>query len=141
MFRRHGVPQSRLDFLREVPLFDGLSDKVLAKIDAQLDELHVQAGRELTTQGRGSYEIFIVADGLAEVRVDDQPVGETTVGDLIGEVGVLENRLRTATVVAKTPMTLLVTSSQQVAWLFDDETLAARVKQNHERHTAGPQPD
>lgn len=121
--------------LREVPFFEGLSNKVLAHIDQHLDEVNVREGRVLTSQGDRAYEAFIVADGVAEVRVDDQPVRDTEVGELIGEIGVLKHTLRTATVVAKTPMRLLVLNSREIDSLLKDKTLAGRVQENLTRHT------
>ena len=54
----------------------------------------------------------------------DKVVGETSVGELIGEIGVLQRTTRTATVTAKTPMRLLVLSPQELKWLFDDPKAA-----------------
>jgi CRP-like cAMP-binding protein len=141
MFSRHGVPDSRIEFLQQVPFFAGLSPKVLARVDSHLDEVSVAAGRTLTEQGRGAYEAFIVADGTAEVQIGGEVVGETTVGELIGEIGILKNTLRTATVVAKTPMRLLVIGPRELDWLFDDPALGERVRANLDRHLAGPQAD
>ena len=100
MFGRNGVPRERIDVLRQVPLFEGLSNKVLSRIDKHLDEVDVPAGEVLTSKGTRSYEVFVIADGVAEVRVDDEVTRETEVGELIGEIGVLQRSLRTATVVA-----------------------------------------
>ena len=141
MFNRHGVPSSRIDFLKRVPFFEGLPDKALARIDSHLDEVSVPAGRTLTEQGRGAYETFIVAEGTAEVQIGGEVVGETSVGELIGEIGVLKNRLRSATVTAKTPMLLLVVGPRELDWLFEDPTLAERIQANLDRHLAGPGPD
>jgi CRP/FNR family transcriptional regulator, cyclic AMP receptor protein len=141
MFTRHGVPSSRIEFLKQVPFFEGLPDKALARIDSHLDEVSVGAGRILTEQGRGAYEAFIVAEGTAEVQVSGEVVGETSVGELIGEIGILKNQLRSATVTAKTPMRLLVVGPRELDWLFDDATLSERVQANLDKHLAGPQPD
>ena len=141
MFTRHGVPRSRIEFLGTVPFFAGLSPKVLARIDSHIDEVNVSAGRTLTEQGTGAYEAFIIAEGVAEVRVGGKVVGETSVGEMIGEIGVLKRTLRTATVVATTPMRLLVINPRELSWLFDDPKLAARVEENLARHLAGPQPE
>jgi cAMP-dependent protein kinase regulator len=67
-------------------------------------------------------------------------VRETTVGELIGELGVLQHTSRTATVTAKTPMRLLVLNPRDLDWLFSDPKLAERVEQNVAQHLAGPQP-
>jgi CRP-like cAMP-binding protein len=141
MFSRHGVPSSRIEFLSEVPFFEGLPAKALARIDTHLDEVTVPAGSVLTEQGRGAYETFIVAEGTAEVRVGNDVVGETAVGELIGEIGVLKNTLRTATVTAKTPMRLLVFGRRELDWLFDDPTLREGVRANLDKHLSEAQPD
>jgi len=140
MRNKHGVPRSRIDFLKSVPILEGLPDKALAKLDSHLDEVAVQPGHQITTAGQNAYETFIVADGTAEVRVDGEVVGETTVGDMVGEIGVLQHTKRTATVTATTPMRLLVVSSREVDWLLNDPTLAERVRDNLQRHLQGPQP-
>lgn len=140
MFDRHGVPKSRIDVLGRVPMFQGLPRKVLARIDSHCDEVEVQQGQALTHEGTASREAFIVAAGSAEVRVGDEVVRQTEVGEMIGEIGVLQQRPRTATVTATTDMLLLVVNGHDLDWLFEDEQLAARVEQNLERHLAGPQP-
>lgn len=138
MFKKlkHGVPKSRLDFLSEVPIFRGLPDKVLARIDSHVDDVDVPAGRKLTVEGTGSYEAFIIADGTADVRIGDKVVRQTEVGEMIGEIGILKHTLRTATVTATTPMRLLVIHPRDIAWLFDDPTLAKRVEDNLAQHLA-----
>jgi CRP/FNR family cyclic AMP-dependent transcriptional regulator len=140
MFRRHGVPRSRIELLGQVPFFEGLSKKVLARIDSHVDEVQIPAGSKLTEQGSGAFEAFVIADGEAEVKVGDEVVGHTSIGELIGEIGVLKHTLRTATVTATTPMRLLVINPREMTWLFEDPKLAARVQQNLDKHLQGPQP-
>src|SRR5262245_10023485 len=124
MFNRHGVPRTRIEFLENVPFFEGLPKKTLARIDSHLDEVGIPAGDKLTEQGKAAYETFIIADGVAEVTVGNETVRETTVGELIGELGVLQHTSRTATVTAKTPMRLLVLNPRDLDWLFSDPKLA-----------------
>lgn len=139
MFKKlkHGVPKSRLEFLSEVPMFQGLPDKALARIDSLLDEVDVSPGHRLTVEGTGSYEAFIIAEGTAEVRIGDEVVGQTDVGEMIGEIGIIEHTRRTATVTALTPMRLLIINPREMSWLFEDETLAKRVQENLARHLRG----
>ena len=138
MFQRHGVPRERIDVLRQVPFFEGLSTKVLARIDQHLDEVNIPAGRVLTTRGEGAYETFIIADGVADITIDGEVVRETEIGELIGEIGVLKHTLRAATVVAKTPMRLLVLEAREMnALLHEDKLVAERVQQNLDRHLEG----
>jgi len=124
--------------LRQVPFFEGLSNKVLARIDKHLDDVNVSAGRVLTAQGESAYEAFIIADGIAEITVDDKPVRDTEIGELIGEIGILKHTLRSATVVAKTPMRLLVLDAREMnALLHEDKKVAERVQENLTRHLEG----
>ncbi len=138
MFQHHGVPRARIDVLRQVPFFEGLSSKHLARIDGYLDEVNAEPGRVLTTEGEGAYEAFIIADGVAEVRKNGEVLRDTDIGELIGEIGILKNSLRTATVVAKTPMRLLVFNSNQMRGLLsEDKKVADRVEENMKRHLEG----
>lgn len=139
MFQHHGVPRARIDVLRQVPFFEGLSNKHLARIDGYLDEVNAKPGRVLTTEGEGAYEAFIIADGVAEVRKNGEVLRDTDIGELIGEIGILKNSLRTATVVAKTPMRLLVFNSNQMRGLLsEDKKVADRVEENMKRHLENP---
>ena len=138
MFQRHGVPRERIAVLREVPFFEGLSTKALSRIDQYLDDVTVAAGRVLTAQGEAAYEAFIIADGVAEISIDGEAVRDTEVGELIGEMGVLKHTVRAATVVAKTPMRLLVLDSREMsALLSSDKLVAQRVQENLTRHLEG----
>lgn len=140
MFDRRRVPKSRMEALGRVPMFEGLSRKVLTRIDSHCVEIEISAGETLTSQGGTSREAFFVTAGTAEVRVGDELVGQTEPGEMIGDIGVLERRPRTATVTALTDMRLLVVNGRDLNWLLEDQTLAARVRENLERHLAGPQP-
>ena len=138
MFSRHGVPRERIEVLRQVPFFEGLSTKVLARIDQHLDDVNVPEGRVLTAQGEAAYEAFIIADGVAEIVVDGKLVRDTEIGELIGEIGLLKNTMRKATVVAKTPMRLFVLEGREMkALLHEDKKVAERVQENLTRHLEG----
>ncbi len=138
MFRSHGVPRERIAILREVPFFEGLSTKALSRIDQYLDDVTVAPGRVLTAQGEAAYEAFIIADGVAQISIDGEAVRDTEVGELIGEMGVLKHTVRAATVVAKTPMRLLVLDSREMSALLSaDKLVAQRVQENLTRHLEG----
>ena len=65
-------------------------------------------------------------------------VRDTEIGELIGEIGVLKHTLRAATVVAKTPMRLLVLDAREMnALLHEDKKVAERVQENLTRHLEG----
>jgi CRP-like cAMP-binding protein len=86
----------------------------------QDDRLSVPAGVALTVQHEPGRQAFIVAEGEAEVIVDDEVVAEIGPGDLVGEMSLLDNQPRSATVVAKTYLHVLVMEPRQFGTLFAD---------------------
>ena len=95
------------DRLRSAPPFDSLPDDVREKFAVWVNELKVDAGRHLAEQGDYAYELYVIEDGKADVLQDGEKIAELGPGEFFGEMGVLENAPRNATVVAATPMTLL----------------------------------
>ena len=94
--------------LERIEAFAGLSKDELAKLARWTFELEVPAGEELTKEGRLAHEFFVIEDGAAEVRQNGERIAELGAGDFFGEIGLLETERRTATVVATTPMRLIV---------------------------------
>jgi CRP/FNR family transcriptional regulator, cyclic AMP receptor protein len=94
--------------LEGVGVFSGLSKKELERLSAWTDELSVREGEELVTEGRFAHEFFVIEDGAAEVRQGGERIGELGPGDFFGEIALLETERRTASVVATTPMTVIV---------------------------------
>ena len=103
----------RVDRLRAVPLFSGCSEKHLEFIASRVDEVDVKAGRVLTEEGQSGGEFFIVLSGEAEVKRAAKAIDTIKTGDFFGEIALLDNGPRTATVTATTPMRLLVLSPTQ----------------------------
>jgi CRP-like cAMP-binding protein len=100
--------------LNGVPLFDKLPDDVRERFAVWVSEIEVPEGQHLADEGEYAYDLFIIEDGTAEVTQDGKTVAELGPGEFFGEMGVLERAPRNATVVAKTPMTLLTLSSWDV---------------------------
>ena len=96
--------------LRDVPFFSSLSKKELAVVAQQTDELDVEAGKVLARQGDFGSEFFVIDTGTAEVTRDGERLAELGAGDFFGEMALLEEDRRVATVTAKTAMTLIVMS-------------------------------
>jgi CRP/FNR family transcriptional regulator, cyclic AMP receptor protein len=94
--------------LRAIPLFAGLSKKERKSVAQQADEVDVEAGRKLVREGEFAYEFFAIEEGTAEVRRGDQLLGELGPGDFFGEMGLIGNAPRSASVIANSPMTAIV---------------------------------
>jgi CRP/FNR family cyclic AMP-dependent transcriptional regulator len=115
----------RIDRLRRVPLFDACNEKQLAFIATRVDEVDVPAGKTLTQQGKSGGEFFIILSGEAEVKRGASTVATLGAGDYFGEIALLDNGPRTATVTAKAPMRLLVLSPGQFQdVLYQDPAIA-----------------
>jgi len=94
--------------LRDVPFFGGLSKRELATIAQLTDELDVEAGKVLAREGESGQEFFVIIDGTAEVLRNDAPIAELGPGEFFGEMALLDEDRRTATVRAISPMKVLV---------------------------------
>jgi CRP/FNR family transcriptional regulator, cyclic AMP receptor protein len=103
----------KVDVLAGVPLFAYLTKKQLTEIARHADEIEVEDGRVLIAEGSTGRELFIVIDGTASVQRQGRTIATLTVGDVAGEMSLLDGEPRSATVVADGPMSLLVVSGQE----------------------------
>jgi CRP/FNR family transcriptional regulator, cyclic AMP receptor protein len=115
-----GVPSARLALLRQVPMFADLPDDLLARVDALVTDATVPAGTALTVENEPGRQAFIIAEGEAEVIRAGAVVAELGPGALVGEMSLLDNQPRSATVVAKTYLHVLVMEPRQFGALFAD---------------------
>lgn len=120
------VAKASAETLRNVPLFAGLDDKELESIAASMRERPFAAGDTVTQEGAGGAGFFVIEDGTADVTVEGQPRGSLGPGDYFGEIALLTDSARTATIVATTDMLCygmtpwefrpLVETNSTVAW-------------------------
>lgn len=124
--------------LATVPLFAQCSHGDLVKIARLTDEIEVEAGRDLVTQGDAGHEAFVVVEGTATVSRDGQDVATIGPGAVFGEMALIDRAPRNATVTAATPMQLLVIGKREFNGLLDEapdfrtsimSALADRVRQ------------
>ena len=106
--------------LAEVPLFSKLSKKQLREVSSLATRLDFPAGKELTHQGGIGNELIIVLEGVVEVQIEGEVVATRGPGDYFGEIALLSDRPRTATVVAKTPVAAEVIGRREFATLVND---------------------
>ena len=94
--------------LDSIPLFAGLSKGEREQLARWTDEVDVDAGKHLVSQGEFAYEFFVIEAGAAEVTRDGAHVADLGPGDFFGEIALLETERRTASVTATSPMRLVV---------------------------------
>lgn len=102
-----------VQILSRVPLFSGLNEKQLKKLANRLTKRDYTEGDAIITQGKGGEGLFVLSEGKAEaVRI--QPDGETitvnafSANDFFGELALLDEGLRTASVIAKSDVSCLI---------------------------------
>lgn len=98
----------RLEKLAGVSLFSGFSKGELRRIDKQAKEVQARAGQVLTKQGEPGREFLLIAQGKARVERDGKVVARLKDGDFFGELSLIDGEPRNATVIADSPMVLLV---------------------------------
>jgi len=106
-----------VDLLRKIPLFAKIDPSKLKLLAFTSERLTYGAGQELFHQGDVGDKAYIIIDGEADVLVDT-PSGELAVAklkqnDLVGEIAILINVPRTATVRAESELTTLAISKDQ----------------------------
>ena len=99
---------AKTDLLKQVPLFAGCSKSELQKLAAIADEIDLRDGATLTREGRAGREFFVLIEGTVEVVQGADKIGELGDGDWFGEIALLTNAPRTATVTATSPVRVLV---------------------------------
>jgi CRP-like cAMP-binding protein len=106
--------------LAKIPLFQNLSAKQLAAVDALVTTIDVPPGRELMLQGETGREFVVVVAGEAEVRRDGEVIATRGPGTFFGETALLLDRPRNASVVAKSDMTIDVIDRQDFRRLLEE---------------------
>ena len=125
------------DTLAAIPLFAHLSSRQLKKIAASTNEDTYETGDVIIHEGGRSRSMFVIVEGTASVARDGQTITQLTPGEFFGELSMIDERPRAASVVADTPMRCLVVkhevlrdavmSDPQVAWSLL-RTLASRLR-------------
>jgi CRP/FNR family cyclic AMP-dependent transcriptional regulator len=94
--------------LSEIPLFAGLSKDQRGEVARVADEIDIEAGKRLVSEGRFGYEFFVISNGTAEVVRGEEHIADLGPGDFFGEMALLGDTTRNADVVASSAMTAMV---------------------------------
>ncbi len=106
--------------MRDIKLFAGFDESQCERIAGACQELDVEEGTRLTEEGEFGYAMFAVLEGTADVSRKQEHVRTLGPGDVFGEIAVLFGGQRTATVVATSPMRLVMLFNGELTRLDRD---------------------
>jgi CRP-like cAMP-binding protein len=98
------VADGAVDLLKRVPLFSDLDRKELGRVANSMKERTFGAGETVTAEGQTGIGFFVIADGEAKVTVGGQERRRLGPGDYFGEVALLNESARTATITAESDL-------------------------------------
>jgi CRP-like cAMP-binding protein len=133
------------DALAGVPLFAACSKRDLQIISRHMQVVAVPEGVDLMREGEIGDAFFVVIEGSAGMRRGRTPVGEVGPGDHVGELALLDPAPRSATVTARTAMTVGVLDARTFAAIVRDvpaltgkllSALARRLRERDREATA-----
>jgi MFS family permease len=98
---------SRVSLLRSTSIFRPLAQPVIERLSRHLVAVSVADGEVVIRQGDPGHRFYLVADGEVTVSVDGRQIADLGPGDFFGEIALLRNAPRNATVTAAGPVHLL----------------------------------
>lgn len=122
---------AKTELLKNVPLFAGCSKTELQRIASLADELDLADGATLIREGERGREFIVIADGTVRVTRKGKKIRELGAGDFIGEIALVADVPRTATVTATSPVRLLVVTDRAFRGLLEQmPSIAKKVLQS-----------
>lgn len=109
----------KVELIRNVPLFQSLSNKDLDLIAKHADEISEPEGKVLCKQGENARELIILVEGKARVERSGHTIDHMGPGEFIGEMGLIDGQPRSATVTLESPGTLLVIEARSFWTLLE----------------------
>ena len=109
-----------ISHLQQVPLFSACSKRDLQLVARRAEDVRVAAGKVLVNEGETGHEFFVIIDGSARVTRRGKRVATLGAGSAFGELALLDKAPRNATVIAETPMELVVLGQREFAGILDE---------------------
>src|SRR5690242_19172735 len=110
----------KLELIAGVPLFAGCSKKEISRIASLADEIDLPAGQVMTREGERGREFCVLVSGSADVRKGTRKVATLGGGDFFGEIALVLDAPRSATVEARTDVRVLVLERRAFKQLLSD---------------------
>jgi CRP/FNR family transcriptional regulator, cyclic AMP receptor protein len=111
----------KVELIKRAPLFWNCSKRELNEIAHIADEIDLREGKEMTRQGDRGREFFVLLDGEADVKKNGRRINKLGAGDFFGEIALVSDSPRTATVTATTPVRALVITDRSFKRLLKDQ--------------------
>jgi len=118
---------SVLDHLANVPIFSELSQSDRKKLGKLMTSVNFKEGKVLMRQGQHGNEFLIILAGTAKVEIDGVVVANLGPGDFIGELAVVANVPRSATVTTTSAVEAEVLTRSEFFSLLDQPSIAKKV--------------
>ena len=119
---------TRVDQLKAIPLFSGLTDPDLEFLAGHMDEVRVPAGTVLITERTWNGGFFVILEGVVDVSVSGQHRRTMGQHDFFGEISMMELDPATATVVSRTPVRALVMGHAQFGVVEAHDTVMLQLR-------------
>ena len=113
--------------LRESFGLSGTRQRDLSALATLFDEVRIAPGERLVSEGEAGSELFLIVTGEAAVTSGGEMVATVGPGQLVGEVSLVDQGPRSATVTALTPMETLVAGAESFATLLTDAAVVRRL--------------
>jgi CRP/FNR family cyclic AMP-dependent transcriptional regulator len=119
---------TKQELIGNVRLFSACSKRELARIASLVDEVDAPKGKVIVRQGDPGRECFVIADGRARATIRGKRSAVLGPGSFFGEMSLLDQGPRSATVTAETDMRLLVLGSREFSSVVNEvPTVAVRM--------------
>ena len=109
---------AKVKLISRVPLFEGCSGRELAQVASIAEQVQLPQGAVLTREGEPGRDFFALVEGSVDVRQNGRRIATLGPGDFVGEIALLTNAPRTATVRASSPVSALRMTRQGFSTLL-----------------------
>jgi CRP/FNR family cyclic AMP-dependent transcriptional regulator len=108
----------KVELIKKVPLFSKLSKKELGEVAHIADEIDLPEGKVMAEEGDRGREFFVLLEGEADVKKGDTSINTMREGDFFGEIALVTQMPRTASVTATTDVRVLVITERDFGALL-----------------------
>jgi MFS family permease len=103
----HAIPERAYALLRGLAMFAPLPIATIENLAVHSVTNDREPGEEIIRQGDHGDRFYVIDEGTVDIVIDGSPIGQRFAGDCLGEIALLRDTPRTATVIAATPLRLI----------------------------------